>query len=117
MLKNIFKLAKKIINKNPIIFKVLLEKIFEFLIYYRIFDLRVTFLLISLLNHCFIEKKSSKKDLIWPIDPCNFEMVLIIGRNNSNLDMSCYNTSREIKSLGVASRMQSLLGVDHVLSP
>ena len=64
MLKYMFKLAKNAISKNPIVFKVFLKKILEFLLRHQIFGLKITLLLILLLNHCFIEKQSGKKNLI-----------------------------------------------------
>ena len=71
-----FKLAEDIINKNPIISKVYLEKIFEFLPRHQIFDLKTMFLLVLLLNYHSIEKQSSKKDLIRPIGFNGFKIVL-----------------------------------------
>ena len=31
----------------------------------------------QLLNHCLIKKRDSKRDLIWPISPSNFEIDFI----------------------------------------
>ena len=78
MLRDTSELAKNTVSKNPIIFKVLLEKILEFLLRHRIFGLKTTFLLVSLLDYYPIEKQSSKWDPIWPINPYGFKMVLIL---------------------------------------
>ena len=40
----------------------------------------------------------------------------IVGKNDSNLDVSSYNTSCKTKSLRVICRVQSLLGAGHVSS-
>lgn len=64
MLKNISKLAKDIISKNLINSKVFLEIILEFPLYNQIVGLKAMFLLMLLLNHYFIKKQGSKKDLI-----------------------------------------------------
>ena len=73
-----FKLANIAVSKNLIIFKIFLEKILKFLLCHQNFSLRVTFLLMLLLNHCFIEKQDSKKDFIWPISLGSFEIVFIL---------------------------------------
>ena len=72
------KLAKDAVNKKLIISKVYLEKILKFFLCHWIFGFRATFLLVSLLDHYFMKKRGGKKDLIWPIDPGGFEMVLIL---------------------------------------
>ena len=69
MLKNMLELAKDAVNKSSIIFKALLEKILEFFLSHLMLDLRITLLLVLLLDHHFTEKQSDKKDLIWPISP------------------------------------------------
>ena len=68
-------LAKNDVSKNTIISKVFLKKILEFLLRYWILTFRATFLM-PLLNYCSVEKRSGKKDLIWPIGPGSFKMVL-----------------------------------------
>ena len=70
------KLAKNPISKSSIISKVFLEKIVEFLLYYQIFGLKATFLLILFLNYCFKKKQGGKKNLIWPISLSNFAIIL-----------------------------------------
>ena len=64
MLKDTFELIEDIISNNLIIFKVFLEKTVEFFLCHQIFSLKVTLLLILLLDHCFAKKQSGKKDLI-----------------------------------------------------
>ena len=64
MLRNIFELAKDVVSKNSIVFKVFLEEIFKLLLSHQILGFKTMFLLMSLLNHCFIEKQGGKKDLI-----------------------------------------------------
>ena len=48
ILKNIFELAKNVVSKNSINFKIFLEKILKFFLCYQIFGPRATFLLILL---------------------------------------------------------------------
>ena len=64
MLKNIFELAKNIVSKSLIVFKVFSEKIFLFFLQHWIFGLKAMFLPILLLNYYFAKKQGSKKDLI-----------------------------------------------------
>lgn len=71
------KLAKDAISKNPIVFKVFLEKIFKLSLYHRISRIETTFMLMSLLNYCFAEKQSSEKNLIRPINFYDFEIIFI----------------------------------------
>ena len=71
-------MTKDVYSKNPIVFKVFLDKIPEFLLRHRISSLGVTFLLMLLLIHCSAKKQSSKKDLILLIGPNNFEIVFIL---------------------------------------
>ena len=78
MLENTFKLAEDAISKNQIIFKVFLEKILEFRLRYWIFSYKATFLLMPLLNYCPMKKRGGKRDLIWPINLCNFKKILIL---------------------------------------
>ena len=59
-----FKLAKDAISKNSIVFKVFFKKFIKLFVCHWIFGFEVAFLLILLLNYCFREKRSSKKDLI-----------------------------------------------------
>ena len=72
------KLAEDTISKNPIISKVCLEKILEFSLCHRILGLRATFLLVPLLDYCFVEKQGGKKNLVWPISLGFFEIVFIL---------------------------------------
>ena len=78
MLKDTFELAVNIISKNPIIFKVCLENIFEFLLHHQIFGLKATLLLVLLLDYCLVKKQNSKKDLIGLMSLGDFEIVLIL---------------------------------------
>ena len=78
MLKDAFELAKNVVSKNSIIFKIFLKKIFKFFPYHWIFGFRIVFLLILLLNYWFIKKQSGKKDLIWPISSDGFKIVFIL---------------------------------------
>ena len=78
MLKNRFKLAKNIISKNPIVFKLFLEKVFIFFLCHWILGLEATLLLILLLNHQFAKKQVGKKDFIWPISSNNFIIIFIL---------------------------------------
>ena len=78
MLKDTFELAKNAVSKNPIISKACLEKILEFPLRYWILGLKAIFLLVPLLDHCFIEKQGNKENLIWPIDPSGFEIVFTL---------------------------------------
>ena len=71
-------LLEDAVSKNPIISKVFLEKIFEFLLYHYIFGLKATLLLMPLLNHCSIEKRDGKKDSIWPIKLSGFKIVFTL---------------------------------------
>ena len=64
MLKDIAQINKDTISKNPIVFKVFLEKIIEFFSYYRVFNLKTMFLLILLPNYCSKKKQNSKKNFI-----------------------------------------------------
>ena len=64
MLKDMSELAKDAVSKNPIIFRIFLEKIFEFLLRHRIFGLRTTLLLVPLLDHYPAEKRGGKRDPI-----------------------------------------------------
>ena len=73
-----FKFAKNALSKNPIIFKVFLEKILKFFLYYWIFALKVTFLLVLLLNYCFAKKKGDKKDLIRLIGLDSLKTIFIL---------------------------------------
>ena len=78
MLRDTSELAEDAISKSLIIFKVLLKKILEFLSCYWIFSLGAMLLLVPLLDYCPIEKRSGKKDSIWPIDLGGFEIVLTL---------------------------------------
>ena len=73
-----FKLTKNAVSKNLIIFKVFLRKILEFPLCHQILNFEAMLLLMPLLNHCFIEKQGSKKNIIRPISPSNFKIVLIL---------------------------------------
>ena len=77
ILKNTLELAKNAISKSLIIFKVFLKKVLEFLLYHWIVSLEAI-LLMPLLNHCSAKKRSSKWDLIWPIGPVSFKIILIL---------------------------------------
>ena len=59
-----FELAENAISKNPIISKVCLEKILEFLLRHQILGLKAMFLLVLLLNYFPAKKQGGKKDLI-----------------------------------------------------
>ena len=78
ILKNISELAKDVISKNLIVSEVFLKKVLEFLLRHQISNLQAMFLLMPLLNYCFIEKQSGKKDLIWLISSSGFEIVHIL---------------------------------------
>ena len=78
MLRDTSELAKDAVSKSPIISKVRLEKIFEFLLRHQILGLEATLLLVPSLDHCSAEKQGGKKDSIWPIGPGGFEMVLTL---------------------------------------
>ena len=73
-----FKLAKNIVNKSLIVSKAVLEKIEKLFLYHWIIVLKAMFILILLLNYCSIEKKSCKKDLIWPIGVSSFIIIFIL---------------------------------------
>lgn len=78
MLKSIFNLIKNTISKDLIVSKVFLKKVLKHLSYYQIFSFEATFLLMLLLNHCFVKKLNSKEDLIESISSCSFEVVLTL---------------------------------------
>ena len=63
---------------------------------------------------CRETKRRKRLDLAyWP---WRFQNGLYIAsRNNSNLDVSSYNTSWETELLGAVCKAQSLLGAGHVL--
>ena len=71
-------LAKNIFNKNLLVSKVLLKKIFEYLLYHSILNVKGMFLLMPSLNYFFTELQGNKRDLIWPIGLGNFEIVFIL---------------------------------------
>lgn len=66
-----------IINKKPIIAKVLSKKVFKLNPSYRFFGFKVMFILIPLINYSFIKKKGSKRDLFKSISFNNFKIVFI----------------------------------------
>ena len=78
MLRNKSKLAKDAISKSSIIFIVFLKKILKFFPYHQIFVLKITFLLISLLNYYSTKKQDSKRNLIWLVGLNGFEIVFIL---------------------------------------
>ena len=78
MLRNKSKLAKDAVSKSTIIFKVFLRKFLEFFLYHQIFGLKTMFLLILLLNYCFIEKQNGKKDLICSIGLDSFKIIFVL---------------------------------------
>ena len=78
MLRDTSELAEDIVSKNPIISKVCLEKILEFLLRHRILGLGAMLLLVPSLDHHPVEKRGGKRDSIWPIGPGGFEMVLTL---------------------------------------
>ena len=78
ILKNTFELAKNTISKSLIVFKVFLEKYLKLFSCYSIFGFKVTFLLMLLLNYCFVKTQGSKKDFIQPIGSKNFEIILTL---------------------------------------
>ena len=73
-----FKLVKDTISKNLIAFKVFLEKVLKFPLCYQILGFKATFILMPLLNNCFLEKKNSKKDLIGLINPTSFKIIITL---------------------------------------
>ena len=77
MLRDISKLAKDAVSKNPIISKVCLEKILEFPPCYRILGLKAILLLVLLLDYYSAEKQGGKKNLIWPISSSGFKIIFI----------------------------------------
>lgn len=78
ILKNPFELAKDTFSKNLIISKVFLQKILEFSLRYSFFGLKVVFMLMPLLYHCFVEKQGGKKDSSKHISPNNFEIIFAL---------------------------------------
>lgn len=78
ILRNTFQLAENIINKSLIVFKVFLEKVFEFRLYYQVFSLKARFILVLLLDYQSVEKQRGKKNLIALISPSSFEVILIL---------------------------------------
>ena len=72
------KLIYDTISKNPNVFKIVLEKIFEILLYHQIVSPKTTLLLMPLLNHYFAKKQGSKKNSIWHIGLSGFLIVLIL---------------------------------------
>ena len=75
MLRNTSELAEDAVSESPIISKVSLEKILEFLPRHRILGPGAMPLLVPLLDHRPAEKRGGKRDSIWPIGPGGFEMV------------------------------------------
>lgn len=67
-----------IIGKNLIISKILSKTIFESSLYYQDFDFIAIFVLVLLQNHCVIEEQGGKKDIVRPISPNNFKVILIL---------------------------------------
>lgn len=78
MLRVISKFALDIISKNLIISKILLKKIFKSSLYHQGFGFVATFVLVLLLNRCFIEEQGSKKDIIRLINSNNFKIILTL---------------------------------------
>lgn len=78
ILKNVFKLAKNVINKNPIIFKVFPKKVFKLSPRYWVLSFGVIFILIPLLNHRFVKKLDGKKNLVRLVGSNNFEIVFTL---------------------------------------
>lgn len=78
ILKDAPEFAINIIIKNPTVFKVFLEKVFELHLYYQIFGFKVIFMLMPLLNHWFAKKWGGKRVLIEFISFSNFKVVFIL---------------------------------------
>ena len=72
------KLAKNIINKSLIVFKIFLKKVLKLLLYHQILSFKATFILMLLLNYHSIKKQDSKKILIELISPSNFEVIFTL---------------------------------------
>ena len=73
-----FELAKNIVSKRLIVSKIFLKKVFELFFCYPIFGFRATFLLMPLLNYCFVEKQGKKRDLIWLVGSNDFKIVFTL---------------------------------------
>ena len=73
-------MVKNAFSKNSIICKVFFKKVVKLFIYYQIFSFKAIYILMQLLNYCFIEKQKGKKDLIGLVNLSSFKMILILCR-------------------------------------
>lgn len=76
-MRNALELAKNTVSKSPIVFKVFLKKVFELSLYYWVFVFGAAFMLMPLLNYCFAKKHNGKKNLIEPVNSCDFKIIFI----------------------------------------
>ena len=78
VLRNASELAKDAVSKSLIIFKILLEKVFKLSLHHRVLDFGAMFMLIPSPNYRSTKKQGDKHDLIRPVSPNSFEVVLIL---------------------------------------
>lgn len=78
ILRDTFKLATDAIGKSFIIFKVFLKKNLKLRPHHQVLDFKIIFMLMLLLDYCFTEKQSYKKNLVRPISFNNFESVFLL---------------------------------------
>ena len=71
-------MAVDVIGKSLVVSKILLKKILELNPHHRVLDFGVTFMLVLLLDYCFTEKQSGKKDLIGPVSLSGFKVIFIL---------------------------------------
>lgn len=73
-----FELAKDVVSKYSIVFKVLFEEVFKLSLCHWILGFEATFMLMPLLNYYYMEKQYSKKDLVVPVGRNGFKLVFIL---------------------------------------
>ena len=66
------------VSKSPIIFEVLLKKVFKLRPHYLVLGLKVTFMLVPLLDYQSVKKQSSRRDLVRLVGPRVFKVILTL---------------------------------------
>lgn len=64
------------VSKSPIVFEIFLEEALKLCLYYLVFGLEATFILMPLLDHRSAKEQDGKKDLVRLVGPSGFEMIL-----------------------------------------
>lgn len=78
VLKNAFKLTLNAIGKSLVVSKIFSMAILKLGLYHWIFSFEVKFVLIPLLDYCFVEKQGNKRDLIGFVGLSSFETVFTL---------------------------------------